>query len=97
MSKAQKQWGRIPTAEKGQDTYEIDLIGNNEKASYVFEIKWQELQYAETLRLLEQLVTKAKFVQKLPANVLFGIVAKKIEQKEKLREAHYLLYDLDDF
>lgn len=97
LSKAQKQWGRIPTAEKGQDTYEIDLIGNNEKASYVFEIKWQELQYAETLRLLEQLITKAKFVQKLPANVLFGIVAKKIEQKEKLREAHYLVYDLDDF
>jgi AAA+ ATPase superfamily predicted ATPase len=97
LSKAQKQWGKIPKAEKGQDTYEIDLIGNSEKASYIFEIKWQELQYTETFRLLEQLVAKAKFVQKLPANIHFGIVAKKIEQKEKLRAANYLVYDLDDF
>ena len=97
LSKAQKQWGKIPEAEKGKDTYEIDLIGSSKKASYMFEIKWQELEYTVTLRLLEQLVAKAKFVQKLPANILFGIVAKKIEQKEKLRAANYLAYDLDDF
>ena len=97
LSKAQKQWGKIPKAEKGKDTYEIDLIGSSKKASYMFEIKWQELEYTVTLRLLEQLVAKAKFVQKLPANILYGIVAKKIEQKEKLRAANYLVYDLDDF
>jgi len=97
LSKAQKQWGKIPKAEKGKDTYEIDLIGSSKKASYIFEIKWQGLKYTETLRLLEQLVAKAKFVQKLPTNILFGIVAKKIEQKEKLRAANYLVYDLDDF
>jgi uncharacterized protein len=97
LSKAQKQWGKIPKAEKGKDTYEIDLIGNNEKTHYIFEIKWQELQYSETLKLLEQLTVKAKFVQKLPTNITFGIVAKKIEQKEKLKAANYLAYDLDDF
>jgi uncharacterized protein len=97
LSKAQKQWGKIPTAEKGQNTCEIDLIGSSEKASYVFEIKWQELRYTETLGLLDQLAAKAKFVQRLPANVLFGVVAKKIEQKEKLRAANYVIYDLDDF
>lgn len=97
LAKAQKQWGRIRGAEKGKDTYEIDLIGSSEKTCCMFEIKWQELQYSDALGLLEQLAAKAKFVQKLPADVLFGIVAKKIEQKEKLRAANYLAYDLADF
>ena len=97
LSKAQKQWGKIPNAEKGKDTYEIDLIGSDKKSFYAFEIKWQDLTYNETLRLLEQLSAKAKYVQGLPANTLFGIVAKKIGEKEKLRAADYLVYDLDDF
>ena len=97
LSKAQRQWGKIPNAEKGKDTYEIDLIGSSMKSSCVFEIKWQELTYTEALRLLEQLMAKAKFVQRLPANTLFGIVAKKIDGKEKLRAANYLIYDFDDF
>jgi hypothetical protein len=82
---------------KGNDTYEIDLIGTSEKASYAFEFKWQELEYAESLKILDQLTAKAKFIQKLPPNIQFGIVAKKIEQKEKLKAKHYLAYDLDDF
>lgn len=97
LSKAQKQWGKIRGAEKGKDTYEIDLIGSSEKTCCIFEVKWQELQYSDALRLLEQLVAKAKFVQKLPVGILFGIVAKKIEQKEKLRAANYFAYDLADF
>ena len=97
LSTAQRQWGKIPDAEKGKDTYEIDLIGSSEHASYLFEIKWQELQYTEAIELLKQMATKAKFVQKLPLNILFGIVAKKVEQKEKLRASNYLIYDLDDF
>jgi AAA+ ATPase superfamily predicted ATPase len=97
LSKAQKQWGKIPTAEKGKDTYEIDLIGSDKTVSYAFEIKWQDLTYTQTLRLLEQLTVKTKFVQKLPANTLFGIVAKKIDEKEKLRAANYIVYDFDDF
>ena len=82
LSNAQKQWGKIPAAEKGKDTYEIDLIGSSEHASYLFEIKWQELRYTETLRLLEQLVTKAKFVQKLPANVFFGSWQRGLKRKK---------------
>ncbi|MCW4023438.1 MAG: hypothetical protein NWF01_00170, partial [Candidatus Bathyarchaeota archaeon] len=97
LSKANRQWGKIPKAEKGKDTYEIDLIGNSKKATYVFEIKWQELKYSDSLRCLEHLVSKAKFVEKLPQDVLFGIVAKRIDNKEKIRAAKYLAYDLDDF
>ena len=97
LEKAQKQWGKMPTAVKGKDTYEIDLIGSGGKAFYIFEFKYQELKYTETLKILDQLIAKAKFVQKLPTNVQFGVVAKKIEQKEKLRAARYFAYDLDDF
>ena len=97
LSNAQKQWGKIPDAEKGKDTCEIDLIGSSEKTFYIFEIKWRELRYTETVGLLDQLAAKAKFVQRLPANVFFGVVAKRIEKKEKLRAANYLVYDLDDF
>ena len=97
LSTAQRQWGKIPNAEKGKDNYEIDLIGTDKKSFYAFEIKWQDLTYVETLGLLDQLTTKAKFVQRLPENILFGIVAKKIDEKEKLRAANYLIYDLDDF
>jgi AAA+ ATPase superfamily predicted ATPase len=97
LEKAQKQWGKIPAATRGADTYELDLIGSSAKTFYAFEFKYQELEYDETLRVLEQLTVKAEFVQKLPENLQYGIVAKKIEQKEKLRAARYLAYDLDDF
>jgi AAA+ ATPase superfamily predicted ATPase len=97
LSAAQKQWGKIPSGETGKDTYEIDLIGRNADASYVFEIKWQELSYVQTLRLLEQLAAKAQFVQRLSANTFLGVVAKKIEQKEQLRKENFIVFDLDDF
>jgi AAA+ ATPase superfamily predicted ATPase len=97
LTKANKQWGKIPNAKKGEDTYEIDLVGCNAKAFYLFEIKWQQLHYSEALRLLEQLKQKAKYISKVPPNIIFGLVAKKIEEKEKLRTAGFPAYDLDDF
>ncbi len=97
LLKAHKQWGKIPNATKGNDTYEIDLIGTSEKASYAFEFKWQELEYTDSLKILDQLTAKAKFVQKLPPNIQYGIIAKKIDQKDKLKAKKYLAYDLDDF
>jgi hypothetical protein len=50
----------------------------------------------EAIKVLDCLVAKAAFVQRLPANLHFGIVAKKIVEKDKLRAANYLAYDLDD-
>ncbi|MGD0645411.1 MAG: ATP-binding protein [Candidatus Bathyarchaeia archaeon] len=96
LSKAQRQWGKIPTKEERKETYEIDLIGSGKKTSYVFEFKWQELNTTEALKILDRLITKAKFVPTLPDNVRFGIVAKKIAEKERLRAENYLAYDLDD-
>ena len=96
LSKAPRQWGKIPRAEEGKETYEIDLIGSSNKISYVFEFKWQELNLTDALKILNRLKAKAKFVPNLPDNLHFGIVAKKITEKEKLRAENYLAYDLDD-
>ena len=97
LSKAQRQWGKIPDAQKGKDAYEIDLVGSSGQSFFVFEFKWQDLTYVETLGVLEQVAAKAKFIQKLPANTVFGVVAKKIGEKAKLRDSGYVVYDLDDF
>jgi AAA+ ATPase superfamily predicted ATPase len=96
LSNAQRQRGKMPAEEEGKNEYEIDLIGSNKKTSYIFEFKWQELDYEKALKILDNLAAKAKFVQRLPANPHFGIVAKKITEKERLRKARYLAYDLDD-
>jgi AAA+ ATPase superfamily predicted ATPase len=96
LSKAQRQWGKIPAADEGKETYEIDLIGGSKNIAYVFEFKWQELNSTEALEILDRLMVKAKFVPNLPANLHFGIVAKKIAEKEMLRSENYLAYDLDD-
>ena len=67
------------------------------KPPFAFEIKWQNLTHTEALTILEHPVAKSKFVEKLPKNTQFGIVAKSVEEKEKLRTAHFLVYDFDDF
>jgi len=96
LSRAQRQWGKIPVAGEGKNEYEIDLIGSSKEVSYIFEFKWSELDYIEAIKVLDHLVVKATFVQRLPANLHFGIVSKKIVEKDKLRAANYLAYDLDD-
>ena len=46
---------------------------------------------------MEKLVEKSKFVDYPRKKEHFGIIAKKIKQKEKLREEGYLAFDLNDF
>jgi AAA+ ATPase superfamily predicted ATPase len=97
LSEAKRQWGKIPDAEKGKDAYEIDLIGTDGKTTFAFEFKWKELEAKEALGILKELKEKAKFVQGLPTDLKFGLVAKKIRGKEKIKSAGYLAYDLEDF
>jgi len=97
LIEARRQWGKIPQAEKGKNTYEIDLIGKNGKNTYAFEFKWEEIGYAEAIGISRHLADKIKYVPKLPKDLKLGIVAKKILQKQKLRLKGYLAYDVDDF
>jgi len=97
LSEAKRQWGKMAGAKKGENTYEIDLIGKNKEETYAFEFKFKELDRREALGVLETLKEKAKHVQKLPPETKFGIVAKKLNEKEKLRSSGFLAYDLEDF
>jgi len=97
LSEARRQWGKLPGAESGKNTYEIDLIGKNKSGAFVFEFKWKDLEHGEATGELNALMAKAKHVHKLPSNVKFGLVAKRINGKQKLRAAGYLAYDIGDF
>jgi AAA+ ATPase superfamily predicted ATPase len=97
LTEAKRQWGKNPDAEKGKNAYEIDLIGKSQKTTYAFEFKWQELGYSKAVSVLKNLEAKSKHVPKLPSNLKYGIVARKINEKQKLKSAGYLAYDLDEF
>jgi len=91
-----RQWGKIPMAKGEETTYEIDLIGKNVKHFYIFEVKWKDLDDKTAMKIIEKLKEKAGYLKELPSNPKFGIVAKKIANKEKLIEAGWLAYDLND-
>ncbi|NYZ77743.1 ATP-binding protein [Candidatus Micrarchaeota archaeon] len=97
LTEAKRQWGKILNARKGENAYEIDLIGKSEKEVYAFELKWSDLGYNEALGILKELQTKAGYVPGLPEGMKFGMVARKIEGKQKLQSAGYAAYDLGDF
>jgi hypothetical protein len=97
LTEARRQWGRIPQAKKGENTYEIDLIAKNERSAYVFEFKWEELTYPETIGILNGLQDKIGHISRPPKDLQFGVVAKRIKDKQKLKANGYLVYDLDDF
>jgi hypothetical protein len=97
LKEARRQWGKIQGKEKGKNTYEIDLIAKNNKQSFVFEFKWKELSEKSALRILKESETKSNYLQKKLLNQKFGLVAKKIENKQKLRNKGFLVFDLSDF
>ena len=100
LTEARRQWGKIAGAKKGENAYEIDLIGKDkEGAHYAFEFKFREIDRQEADAILKTLREKAKNVPKLPKEMKFGIVARKITNngKEKIRSAGFLAYDLEDF
>ena len=97
LKEAKRQWGKIQGAKKGENTYEIDLIGKNNKGVFAFEFKWSDLSSKEADRILKELEGKTKLMSKKPAGLQLGLVAKKIEGKQKLRNEGFLAFDLDDF
>lgn len=96
LIESHRQWGKIPMAKGEETTYEIDLIGKNGKSWYAFEVKWKTLDHKAAIKIIEKLREKSGYMKESPSNLKFGIFAKKIENKEKIIEAGYLAYDLDD-
>jgi len=97
LAGAKRQWGKIAGAEKGKNTYEIDLIGKCKQGVFAFEFKWKELECAEAMGCLKELENKLKNVHNMPHDTRLGIVAKKLKEKRKLRALGYFAYDIEDF
>ena len=80
---------------------EIDFVGLNETKKQIafFECKWKNLSYNASLKILGDLKEKADFVKWLnkQRKEQYGLIAKKIENKEDLRKKGFLVYDLDDW
>lgn len=78
---------------------DVDLVLANEKTKEIafFEVKWKTLSNSDCLKIIEELKEKSKFVDwhKNDRKAYYGVVAKNIEEKEKLGK-DYLFYDITD-
>jgi AAA+ ATPase superfamily predicted ATPase len=76
------------------------LVALNEetKETAFFEVKWSDLKLEEARRILVELKEKSEFVDWNKEERLehFGLIAKRLEDKENLRGGGYLCYDLED-
>ena len=78
---------------------EIDLVALNEmerKALFV-EVKWKDLKEREARGILKDLERKAELVGLEGWEKSFGLIAKSVEEKERLRDEGWLVWDLGDF
>ncbi|MCK5177072.1 MAG: ATP-binding protein, partial [Candidatus Aenigmarchaeota archaeon] len=93
-----RQWSRIP---KVKQSYEIDLVALNEDNREIgfFECKWSNLKTGESFGILNKLKQKSKFVDWNLDNRKehFGLIAKKIQNKDELKKQGFFAWDLDDF
>jgi AAA+ ATPase superfamily predicted ATPase len=76
---------------------EIDLVGlkSEGKRALAIEAKSTELNYQEAKKLLSELTIKTKQIHNTKECIL-GVMAKKIEHKEKIRDEGFIALDLQD-
>jgi AAA+ ATPase superfamily predicted ATPase len=75
---------------------EIDAVALGEGEASFFEVKWGELGKSECLRILEELKRKSEGMKWKRDREKFGVIGRRIEGKEELRKAGYLVWDLED-
>lgn len=97
LNEAKRQWGKIQGAKKGENTYEIDLVAKSKQEIFAFEFKWSELSTKEAARILKELEEKIQYLSQKSPRMKLGLVAQKIENKKKLRNEGFLVFDLEDF
>ena len=76
---------------------EIDLLGLESKdgKALAVEVKWTDLDYHEAKKLLLELAAKAQKIRNVKEATI-GLMAKKIEGKEKIRSEGFMALDLQD-
>jgi AAA+ ATPase superfamily predicted ATPase len=83
----------------GNWQYEKEEIGlvaysSKEKRLISFEVKWKELSYEDAKDILLKLIEKSNPIK--AERKEYGIIAKKISEKEKLRNEGFIIIDLND-
>jgi len=78
---------------------EIDIVAIDEESLAVafFEVRWSSLSKEDCERILKDLKAKASVFRLDRRKEGIGIIAKKVANKEYLREEGYLIFDLKDF
>ena len=80
---------------------EIDIIALNERSREILfmECKWSSLNQNDVKHILELLWEKSGYLKWNNDRRIehFGIMAKKIQNKEMFREQGFVVFDLDDF
>ncbi|CAB50361.1 Hypothetical protein PAB1413 [Pyrococcus abyssi GE5] len=78
---------------------EVNVLALNEreKKALLIEVKWKELSKREAKGILRDLGRKAELVGLDSWKRFYGVVAKKIDDMEELREEGWLAWDLRDF
>jgi len=84
-----KLWGKYHSKEKGEESFEIDVVAVGDEDLAFFEVKWSELSEKDVRKELEKLREKAEAVKDDREKHLI-IVGKKVEKKGKN------VYDLED-
>ena len=74
----------------------VALNGRAKKALFV-EVKWKSLSKREVRGVVKDLERKADLVGLEGWEKSYGLMAKKVEEKEELRKEGWLVWDLEDF
>ncbi len=93
-------WGYYRDGDRRREL-EIDVVGLNKEKNLAgfFECKWMGLSEGEAKNILAGLKRKAAYVEwhNRGRDEAYGLFAKKVAGKERLREDGFLVFDLDDF
>ncbi|MCS7364874.1 MAG: ATP-binding protein [archaeon GB-1867-035] len=88
-----RQWWKT----KKGEALEIDILGyNKNKKKYIaIDVKWKNLTQNNVKRIINQLKIKTEKLN-IKGKIYYGIIAKKIQNKQNLKNEGYLLFDLKD-
>lgn len=73
---------------------EIDIVVSCTNNNYAFEVKWSNLNKKESINLLYSLKEKTKYIERKIDRI--GIIARKISNKEELRDLGFIALDIND-
>jgi AAA+ ATPase superfamily predicted ATPase len=77
----------------GED--EIDAVAMGEETVFC-EVKWSDLDRAQCMRIIQELKRKSTKVKVRRVGEKFGIIGRRVQEKNALRKEGYLVWDLED-